>query len=141
MKHLLSRFLSAFLAFALAPAAAAQSTGNDGSIAGTYEIQDQNGNPIDPAYVYQITIVAIPGFTGLYVSVVTRDRIEGPGEADTGKEVIPGEGTFIFATGPGTYGWENARGTTGTIEEDGTGDLDSEVTSGPNTGTKRHFDN
>lgn len=142
MKHLLFLLLSLLTSFA--HEAVAQSPGGDADngIAGTYTIQDPNGEPIDNHAVWEITIVEVPGLLGVYVFFVTRDEIEPPGAPDTGKQVSPGEIGVIVAAGGGIYIWENARGTTGeiTTSPDGDGDLDSETLTGPFPGTMRHFD-
>lgn len=142
MKHLLSLFLSTLLAVALTTPATAQSAGADAGIAGTYTIQDADGAPVEDGAVWEITIVPVPGWNGLHIGVVTRDEIEPEGTPDTGKQIIKGEESVIIDLGEGLHLWENLRGTTGVIAEspDGDGDLDSEVLTGPNAGTQRHFD-
>ncbi|MEZ6036095.1 MAG: hypothetical protein R3F29_01355 [Planctomycetota bacterium] len=129
MKHLLSLFLSTLLAFAFATTAMAQSEGADSGIDGTYTIQTANGNPVEPGHDWEITFVPVPGLAGVYVSYVTRDG-----------EAVPGEQAVVIGAGGGVYVWENARGTTGVITTSSDGDLDSEVQTGPNAGTQRHFE-
>lgn len=131
MKHLLSLFLSTLLAITFAATATAQSADADAGLDGTYTIQDANGNPVEPGHDWEITFVPVPGLSGVYVSYVTRDD-----------EVVPGEQAVVVGIGGGFFIWENARGTTGVIatSPDGDGDLDSEVLTGPNAGTLRHYD-
>jgi len=136
MKSTIALLLTLFMAIAFAPSSSAQGA----SIAGTYTIKTADGNPVDPDYVYEVTYVAVPGFSGLYAAYVTRDRIEDPDEEDTGKEVVAGEQSFVWATGPGTFAWENARGTLGAMELLPGGDLISVVLTGPHQGTVRRFE-
>jgi len=69
----------------------------------------------------------------IYVINDTVDKGDGKGPQPVPEErsmLVPDPNT------PGSYLWRNARGTTGTLTPMG-GDYESEVTSGPHTGTKR----
>jgi hypothetical protein len=119
MKNVLSLLLPAVLASIAVPVSA--QSHSDPS--GTYTLQKRDGSPVEPGHVWQVTVV--PYLNGWMFSV-TRDG-----------DPVHAEGGLLHATGRGTYGWTNWRGTTGTLEEAFGGDHVSTVTSGPNTGTER----
>ena len=135
MKNALSLPSTILLAATLVPAVLAQS--GPRGIEGTFTITNKDGSPLHEDFVFEVTVYRLAGNPGCYLFFVTRDRIEGQGEPDTGPESVPGEDGTLVRTGVTTYEWVNERGTTGTVTEDPSGDCVSEVTSGPNAGTQR----
>ncbi|HEX6812640.1 MAG TPA: hypothetical protein VF384_13520 [Planctomycetota bacterium] len=123
MKIVPSLLLPAVLASVLAPTACAQDP------TGSYELLKKDGSPVEPNHVWGVIVMPVFGIPGWYVFAVYRDG-----------DPVPNEGGRIVATGPGTYAWENSRGTTGTLRAAPGGDFVSTVTSGPNQGTERLWD-
>lgn len=100
---------------------------------GKYELLKEDGSPVVPGWKI-VSIVTQPLWpVPIYVINDTIDKGDGNGpQPATGERsmLVPDPNT------PGSYLWENERGTTGTLTPE-SGGYESEVTSGPNTGTKR----
>ena len=92
------------------------------TLAGHYEILDENGDPVEEGHVWKETIIQPFPFVPFYVSVVTRDD-----------EVQEDESCNYTPDGSGGYDFTNSAGRTGVLTPDGNG-WKSVMTSGPNAG-------
>lgn len=112
----MTRFsLALVVAFFLSTAASLQAQG----LGGSYTLEGRDNVTLE---IRQVTLVP-----PIYVAAV---YVNG--------EIKENESMFIYPTTEG-WVWENVQGNEGTVAQDDDGDLDVEVTTGPNTGKKTHW--
>jgi hypothetical protein len=100
---------------------------------GRYEVTTTSGTPPIAGATVEVTVVRVPFFP-LFAGSVTVDHHDGEGP-----QPLEGELMIITPDGAGGGTWVNARETQGKLTPTNGDDLESEVLTGANTGTKRRW--
>ena len=117
--------LVAGLALPLVSQPAAPALAAPSGFAGTYDLTKTDGTPIFTGI--EVTVTVVPAVFPCYFGIVAIDEGNGPVAVDI---------MTICPNGDG-YDTKNSAGNTGTITPKGSGQYQTEMTSGPNSGTKR----